>query len=393
MSKEKSICEKYAGQKVLSLTMNGVIIRDLENPSGKMPLTFDGYQYVKKRNLLMCLFDIDVTPRCIGIINNDGVTSPAYSQFKLSDNANSRYYYYYYLNLDYTKELLHLAKNLRHSLTESQLGEIYVPVPHIDEQIRIADYLDNKCSRIDEVIARERQLVEKLKDYKQSMITEAVTKGLNPDAKRKASGVEWIGDIPEHWSITKIKYIVEFNPSYNSGLNATDMVSFAPMETITTGHVEPKVTTLEKVKGGYTFFADNDIIMAKVTPCFENGNIAIAKQLVNGIGAGSSELYVFRCTNIDTRWMFYFLQNGVFKEQCISTMYGTGGLKRVSSSYVSNYKLAIPSAQEQQQIADYLDKKCAAIDSTIDLKEKLIAKLIDYNKSLIYECVTGKRMV
>ena len=103
MHKVKDICSSYNGETILSLTMNGVIERDLSNPSGKMPTSFDGYQRIKAGNLLMCLFDIDVTPRCIGKINKDGLTSPAYSQFKLNNNADQNYYYYYFLYLFWTE--------------------------------------------------------------------------------------------------------------------------------------------------------------------------------------------------------------------------------------------------------------------------------------------------
>lgn len=140
-----------------------------------MPSSFDGYQYIKKGNLLMCLFDIDVTPRCIGIIKQNGITSPAYSQFKMKKIANARFYYYYYLMLDYTKELLHLAKNLRHSLTEDQLGAIKQLVPPLDEQQEIADYLDNKCAEIEQIIADKKSQIETLDGYKKSLIYEYVT--------------------------------------------------------------------------------------------------------------------------------------------------------------------------------------------------------------------------
>ena len=113
MTKIKNIVSIYKGEPILSLTMNGVVVRDLD-AGGKMPTSFDGYQRIYPNNLLMCLFDYDVTPRCIGLIKNEGVTSPAYSQFIMKNNNSSRYYYYYYLMLDNTKELLHLAKNLRH---------------------------------------------------------------------------------------------------------------------------------------------------------------------------------------------------------------------------------------------------------------------------------------
>lgn len=174
MHKTKDICPFYNGEDILSLTMNGVIVRDLD-AGGKMPKTFDGYQKIYAGNLLMCLFDIDVTPRCIGHIENDGLTSPAYSQFVLHDMAVSKYYFYYYLMVDFTKELLHLAKSLRHSLTEDQLGVINVPVPPVEEQIAIATYLDSKCSEIDSIIATKQKQLSVLDSYKKSLIYEYVT--------------------------------------------------------------------------------------------------------------------------------------------------------------------------------------------------------------------------
>lgn len=160
MRKQKRICSTWNGEDVLSLTVNGVIVRDLENPTGKMPATFDGYQYAYENELLMCLFDIDVTPRCVGRVRNNGVTSPAYSCFVLNDGYDVNYFYYYYLMVDHTKELLHLAKNLRHSFTEEQLGVLQVPVPSAEEQHKIAGFLDRECGEIDSVLARTRASVD-----------------------------------------------------------------------------------------------------------------------------------------------------------------------------------------------------------------------------------------
>lgn len=195
MTKKKVIKEVYEGESIISLSMNGVIVRDLE-AGGKMPKTFDGYQIVYPGNLLMCLFDYDVTPRCIGLIKNYGVTSPAYSQFVMNNGNYSGYYYYYYLMVDHTKALLHLAKNLRHSFTEEQLGAILAPVPTIEEQQQIANFLDTKCSEIDATAEDIQKEISLLEDYKKSVIIEAVTKGLNPDAEMKDSGIKWIGKIP-----------------------------------------------------------------------------------------------------------------------------------------------------------------------------------------------------
>lgn len=205
MKKVKNIRTQYTGEDVLSLTMRGVIVRDLDNPSGKMPATFDGYQFVEAGNLLMCLFDIDVTPRCIGLIKNDGVCSPAYSQFKLGTIADASYYYYYYLNLDNTKELLHLAKNLRHSLTEEQLGAVPTVLPPMKEQQKIAFFLDEKLAQVETLIANVQKQIEKLKAYKQSLITEVVTKGIDPTVPMKDSCIDWIGEMPKHWEKLRVK--------------------------------------------------------------------------------------------------------------------------------------------------------------------------------------------
>lgn len=175
MRKQKILKAKYENEDILSLTMNGVVVRDLENLTGKRPASFDGYQIVYPNNLLMCLFDIDVTPRCVGLIKNYGLTSPAYSQFVMQDFAYAPYYYYYYLNIDMTKELLHLAKNLRHSLTEDDLGAISTVLPPISEQKVISSYLDDKCSEIDATIADKQKQLETLDEYKKSLIFEYVT--------------------------------------------------------------------------------------------------------------------------------------------------------------------------------------------------------------------------
>lgn len=174
MKKIKRICAIHKDEDIISLSMYGVIVRDLD-AGGKMPTTFDGYQFVYPGNLLMCLFDYDVTPRCIGYINNYGVTSPAYSQFEMIDGMDAKYYYYYYLMIDNTKELLHLAKNLRHSFTEDELGKINQIVPPYQEQRAIADYLDKKCADIDSVIADKKSQLDTLEEYKKSLIYEYVT--------------------------------------------------------------------------------------------------------------------------------------------------------------------------------------------------------------------------
>ena len=393
MHKEKRICDSYAGQDIISLTMKGAIVRDL-GAGGKMPTTFDGYQFIYPGELLMCLFDIDVTPRCVGRVYNEGVTSPAYSSFVLHNNADLGYFYYYYLMLDHTKELLHLAKNLRHSLTEEQLGQIKVPLPPLDEQTAISAYLDREIERIDAIIAESKASIEEYKAWKASIIYEAVTKGLDPNVEMKDSGVRWIGSIPHEWERSRIKNVASFMPKCDySSCTKDTIVTFTPMECIRTGAFENRGKAFGEIEGSYTQYAEGDIVLAKVTPCFENGNVCIMDNLHSGLGLGSSELFVLRPHKVVDRYLLYFLQSSGFKQAGCSTMTGTGGLKRVSGAFVQNCPIPYPSMKEQENIANYLDAKCNTISALVAEKEALIADLEAYKKSLIFEVVTGKRKV
>ena len=230
MFKKKEIQEHYTGQDIISLTMNGVIVRDLEG-GGKMPLSFDGDQIVYPNNLLLCLFDIDVTPRCVGLIKNYGLTSPAYSQFVVKEKGYPPYYNYLLRYIDDNKCFLHLSKNLRSSLTETDFGQIYTCVPPLFEQQKIANYLDKVCGEVDEMVGLQEKMIEELKAYKQSVITEAVTKGLNPDAPMKDSGIDWIGEIPEGWSIVKLSLLTSkigsgSTPTGGANVYVSDGVKF-----------------------------------------------------------------------------------------------------------------------------------------------------------------------
>lgn len=213
MRKKKIIKELYAGENILSLTKKGVIIRDLE-AGGKMPTTFNGYQVLYPDNLLMCLFDIDVTPRCVGIIKDEGLSSPAYSQFVLNQLGYTPFFDYLLRYMDDEKCLLHLSKNLRNSLTEDDFGQIETILPSTQEQQSIVTYLDQKCSEIDELITLQEEMITKLQSYKQSVITEAVTKGLDKNVHLKDSGIEWIGKIPEHWNTYQLKRCSKFINGY-----------------------------------------------------------------------------------------------------------------------------------------------------------------------------------
>lgn len=283
----------------------------------------------------------------------------------------------------------------RYGLKYDDYKEAVVFIPSISEQNIIANYLDQKIAEIDGLIADKEKLIELLQEKRQAIISEVVTKGLNPNVRMKDSGVDWIGEIPEHWEVNRLKYLATVNPNKSEvrHLPSEQEVTFIPMEKIiTTGIVDYSlIKTIENLINGYTYFRDEDIIMAKVTPCFENGNIAIVRGLQNGIGFGTTELHVLRCnSNCYNRFLVYYLQSDIFKSKGISEMYGVAGLKRIPTDFILNYKLGIPDYQEQKKIALYLDNITANINNLISDMQTQIQKLKEYRQSLITEAVTGK---
>ena len=275
-----------------------------------------------------------------------------------------------------------------------EMKSITVPVPEYAEQERIAAFLDAECAEIDAVLEKTRASIEEYRKLKQAVITQAVTKGIRGDRPMKDSGIEWIGDIPAEWTASKIKYCTEFAPSCNtSHLSEDSLVTFTPMECIKNGYFENREAHFSALSSSYTQYQDGDIVFAKVTPCFENGNIAIMQGLSAGVGFGSSELFVIRPQSINTEFIFYYLQNDIFKQYACATMTGTGGLKRVSPTFVRNYSIFIPCNEEQLEIVRYLNEKCSGIEVLIAKKQQYLTEIENYKKSLIYEYVTGKKEV
>ena len=387
MQKKRNLCEKWNGENVLSLTMNGVVVRDLENPSGKMPATFDGYQYLRKGNLLMCLFDIDVTPRCVGRVRDDGVTSPAYSVFELEKGADLNYFYYYYLMLDYTKVLLSFAKNLRHSLTEEQLGMIKVPVPPTGEQIQIAEWLDEKCGEVDQLINEAKETIIKYKKWKVSVIYEAVTKGLNPDVTMKDSGVLHIGNTPSHWDLIPNKYIMKKKKNICEKWAGEDVMSLT-MNGVVVRDLENPSGKMPSTFDGYQYINEGELLMClfdiDVTPR------CVGRVKQNGVTSPAYSSFVLTEKADLDYYYYYYLMLDNTKELLT---YAKNLRHSLTEEQLGLLKVPVPPKTEQVEIARFLDRKIGDIDAIIKEKEALIEKLEEYKKSLVFEAVTGKREV
>lgn len=376
----------------LSVTMRG-ILHQLENAAK----TNDGdNRKLVKQGDFVINSRSDRRGAC-GISKYDGSVSLINLVLVPQNHMNPGYYNWLFHTSAFADEFYKWGHGIVDDLWTTRwqdMKNITIPLPSLREQQRIAEYLDKKCAEIDTLSNSIQQQIDTLEQYKRAVITETVTKGLNPSVPMKDSGIPWIGQIPAHWGIKRIKFCCELSPKFHNKLSPNTLVSFLPMECVKQGFlVIEKEAELQDVKNGYTYFRENDIIMAKVTPCFENGNIAIAKGLLNNVGFGSSELYVFRPHKISVPFLFYFLQNTIFKNQAHSVMYGTGGLKRVPSEFIKNYQFACPPQSEQQAIAEYLDNKCSKIDTIIQDKQQQLEKLEQYKKAIIFEYVTGKKQV
>lgn len=205
----------------------------------------------------------------------------------------------------------------------------------------------------------------------------------------KDSGIEWIGQIPQEWRMERLRYHAEWNPTTElPSLTDEDNVSFIPMDHLKTGYHLQSIVSYSKVKKGYVCFADGDVLMAKVTPCLENGNLAIADNLINGVGYGSTEINVIRCKSINNRFLFYLLQCPLYIEKATYSMYGVAGLKRLDPEFIPNSYFPFPPIEEQERIVSFVDKKCSEIDTLIAAKEKTNALLKERRQSIIYEAVT-----
>ena len=302
----------------------------------------------------------------------------------------------YALDSDYCRnQIRRMVKGVKvFSITQAILKDTSILLPSYDEQRSISSFLDVNTSRIDNLIAEKQNFIKLLSEKRQALISHVVTKGLNPNVPMKDSGVEWIGEIPEHWVAKPIKYLGTLNPNKSelSEEYLQKTCSFVPMTKLKTGSLMlDEVKPVLEVFDGYTYFKDEDVLFAKVTPCFENKNMCIAKDLDNGIGFGSSEINVFRVNKLtDNRYFYYLIQEDHFMQFAKSNMTGTGGLKRVPSEVILDYKVAIPSIEEQREIADYLESKFKKLNELTNETNNSINLLKEHRTALISAAVTGK---
>lgn len=332
-----------------------------------------------------------------GISEYDGSCSLINTVLKPRRNMCNQYYGFVFKSENFADEYYRWGHGIVNDLWStkwSDMKNIYIPMPSIEEQKKMAEYLDSKCSKIDAIIEKQQTIIDKLKEYKLSVITEAVTKGINPDVEMKDSGVEWIGQIPSSWECTTVGRIATVvrgasprpagDPLYFNGKD----VPWITVGEVTKGegkYIDSTETylTYEGAKQSRTVEAGTLLLsnsgatlgvpkITRITGCINDGSVAFYNLLLNQ----DYLLYVFMSRTYELR----------------KQVQGYGQ-PNLNTSIVKCIEVPFPDDIEQTEITTYLDKQCEIIDEKVKLKELIILKLQEYKKSLIYEVVTGKREV
>lgn len=292
-------------------------------------------------------------------------------------------FYFYYLSVLKDKIRDNAFFTTLPIINNVYLGQELIPYPLFSEQQSIATYLDQKCGEIDELITLQEEMITKLQSYKQSVITEAVTKGLDKNVPLKDSGIEWIGNIPEHWEVKRLKNVCsQINIKENSKKNSLPYIGLENIESGSGRYID----TTSEVEGMANRFWKNNVLFGKLRPYLSKVYLAEKG------GICSTEFIVYDTKSNNCRFIHKLLLSQAFIDVVNSSTYGAK-MPRANSEFINNIYVQIPPLSEQQSIANYLDKKCSEIDELISIKQQKIEKLKDYKKSLIFECVTGKRKV
>lgn len=388
--------KEIAGNKSLNyeriaLTLNGVIKRPKDDSEGLQPKDFDTYQIIEKNDFVFKMIDLqNISTSRVGLSPYTGLVSPAYLRFSPKNELeNTEYMKYYLMCLYYNCVFNNLGGDgVRSSLSAKDMGQLMCPYPNDVTQDRIVTFLNTKCSKIDELIAIQEQEIEKLKAYKQSLITEVVTKGLDPNAEMKDIDISWLSQVPVSWKSIRIKYLLRerkersitgkeepLSMSQKYGLVPTKDLEAIP--NIASTYIGSKLTYV------------NDLVFNKLKAHL--GVFSVSKY----DGLVSPDYAVYYSTGlVNLKYLEYLFKT----PQCISEFKrnSTGiapGLMRLYTDKLFSIKCPFPSQNEQIEIVKFLDKKCFQVDSLIDNKENKISKLNEYKKSLIYEYVTGKKEV
>jgi type I restriction enzyme, S subunit len=394
--KERNI--GMARSKVLSLSYGKVIIKPKEKLTGLVPESFETYQFVDQGNIIIRPTDMqnDHTSLRTGLAKNRGIITSAYLNLAVLDKYCERFTHYYLHSIDTNKVIYGLGSGLRQNLDYRDFKRFpFLDIPK-DEQIAIANFLDDKVGKIDAAITKKEQLIKLLNERKQITIQNAVTKGLNPDAPMRDSGIEWIGEIPEHWEVVPVKRALRIpicDGPHTTPQLLTEGVPFISAEAIKEGEID-----FNKMRG-YISQKDHDEFCRKYTP--EVNDIYMVK---SGATTGNlarnktsndfsiwSPLAVFRANTdyIYPEVLELILSSSFFKTG-VELKWSYGTQQNIGMGVLSNLPIIIAPRDEQKDIVVHIESHSAKIRQAAANAKQSIAKLKEYKATLINAAVTGK---
>ena len=387
----------------------GTIISKSKGDSKYNPETLEGYNIVDKGVIMLNGLNLsfDFISQRVGLVKERGVITSTYIAVKPTSNIDSDYLTYLFKAYDNCKAFHGMGRGLRQILSYGELRKHFLITPPLAEQHLIATFLDKKCSEIDSLIDLQEQMIEELKAYKQSVITEAVTKGIRNEElgvrNYKDSGIEWIGDVPEGWEVHPFKAYYKTT----KGLNITkENLVERGIPVISYGQIHSKLNTGTSICDALiryvpeTYLESNpeclskkyDIFFADTSEDVEGaGNIAFV-DTDRPIFAGYHTIIARPQKEVKTKYFAYLAKTDAWRTQIRNSLSGVKVFS-ISQKLINRVCIILPPLAEQQAIADYLDKKCGEIDELITIKQQKIESLKEYKKSVIYEYVTGKREV
>lgn len=398
-SNHKDIAGEHADDyERLALTLGGVIKRPKDDAVGLQPEAFNGYQILRKSELVFKLIDLaNVSTSRVGYSPYTGIVSPAYIVLTPKQKEESRFGEYYFLSLWQSEIFNHMGDDgVRSSLNASDLLNVpYLAVP-FDEQQRIVSFLDTECARIDAVMEQTRASIEEYKKLKRSIITEAVTKGIRPNRPMKDSGIDWIGQIPADWdTLRKLSYAC--NKSISYGIvklfepDDENGVKVLRCSDIREGIIIPDNirTVTQKVSQEYnrTVLSGGEVV---INVRGTLGGCAVVPMDMRGYNIAREVAMVSVSNCLANRYLMYYLLSKAFliyEERHLAGSVYVG----LNIEMLSACPIPLPCLGEQEEIIRYLDNKCQAIDTIITSKERFLAEMESYKKSLIFEYVTGKK--
>lgn len=377
---------------VLSLSYGKIIKRDVETNMGLLPESFETYNIVEYGNIILRLTDLqnDKTSLRTGLVTRRGIITSAYITIESKNDVQSSFFSYLLHTYDILKVFYMMGNGVRQNLKFAELSRLPLLIPPLNEQQRIADYLDAQCARIDETMELVRQSKEKLRAYKLSLITEAVTKGLDPDVPMKDSGIPWIGEIPAGWEIGKLKkYASTLTPMRDKPEFLDGDIPWIRIEDFSGKYIEKSKEGLgvsrETVKS-------MNLKIYPIGTILCTSSCDLGKCAITSVELVSNQRFIGIIPNKNCHpdFLYYIIRSSAERLNFLSTGSIQANLSRAAFEHL---QLQFPPLPEQQRIAAYLDEKCARIDALLAEKDELLDKLAEYKKSLIFECVTGKREV